>query len=244
MKKLREANISKEASPDADLSTVRAEPTTNDADATQKQTITQHITNVKKATAHIQSRMEEERIQMNRNKQNNLGAQLNQTMLNTLIGNMQVAEVYSPPGIVKMANKMGFRGGWSLDLTANDDYGMPWDFNDARMRRRAISKIVKDKPLVLIGSPMCTEYSSMNGINHSKMPREEVEARLDYARRHFEFCIKLYETEWQRGRYFLHEYPAGASPWEEAMMKRLMSRNGVQRVVGDQCQYGFKATDN
>ena len=27
------------------------------------------------------------------------------------------------------------------------------------------------------------------------------------------------------------------------MMKKLMSRSGVQRVVGDQCQYGLKSKD-
>ena len=27
-------------------------------------------------------------------------------------------------------------------------------------------------------------------------------------------------------------------------MKRLMSRSGVQRVVGDQCQYGLKSKDD
>ena len=172
-----------------------------------------------------------------------LGAQLNKVMLSTLINNMEVVEIYSPPRVVEMANKMELRGGWSLDLTTNDETGTPWDFNDARMRNKAIRKFIADKLLVLIGSPMCTEYSTMNRINNSRMPKEEVEARLAYARRHLEFCIKLYEIEWQNGRYFVHEHPAGAGSWDEEMMQRRMNREGVQRVVGDQCQYGLKSTD-
>lgn len=125
---------------------------------------------------------------MNQTREDNMGAQLNKAMLNTLITNMEVVEIYSPLRVVEMANKVGFRGGWSLDFTTNDEDGMPWDFNDARIGNRAIREIVNDKPLVLIGSPMCTEYSTMNRINHSRVPRDEVEARLVYARRRFEFA--------------------------------------------------------
>ena len=63
-----------------------------------------------------------------------------------------------------------------------------------------------------------------------EMPKEEVDARLTYTRKHLEFCIKLYEIQWRNGRYFAHEHPADASSWEETMMKQLMSRQGVQRV--------------
>ena len=129
-----------------------------------------------------------------------MGTQLNKIMLSTVINNMQVVEVYSPPRVVKMANEMWLRGGWSLDLTTRDEDGLPWDFNDAKMRNRAIRKILHGKPLIFIGSLMCTEYSAMNMINHSRMPVEEVVARPAYARRHLELCIKLYEIQWKSGR--------------------------------------------
>ena len=44
--------------------------------------------------------------------------------------------------------------------------------------------------------------------------------------------------------YLLHEHPVGAGSWQEAMVKRLMSRHGVQRVVGYQCQFGLKSKDD
>ena len=103
-----------------------------------------------------------------------LGDQLNRTMLNMVVKQMQVSEVYSPPRIVEMANKMGLRGGWSLDLTTHDEDGRPWDFNNATMRNRAVRKLPEDQPIVLIGSPMCTEYSAINRLNHCRMTREEV----------------------------------------------------------------------
>ena len=42
---------------------------------------------------------------------------------------VDVSEVYSPPRIVAMALKFGLRAGFSLDITTDDDTGMPWDFD-------------------------------------------------------------------------------------------------------------------
>ena len=109
--------------------------------------------------------------------------------------------------------------------------GALWDFNNPTMRNRATKKFLNDKPVVLIGSPMCTEYSALNRINHCRLAPEEVEQRLAYARKHLEFCIKLYEVQWRNGRYFLHEHPDGAGSWEEDSIKRLLKKQGVVRVV-------------
>ena len=204
---------------------------------------TQHASNVKKAIARIKGKIAAEKHNMKNNLENNFGSQLNGAMLGMLINNMQVAEVYSPPMVVEMANKMGLRGGWGLDLTTTDDDELPWDFNSLKMRNRAVRKLTRDKPLVIIGSPMCTAYGVMNRINYCKMPEEDVAAKLAYARRHLEFCATLYEIQWPNGRYFLHENPDGAWSWDEFVMEKFMSRAGVQKVVGDQCQYGFKSRD-
>ena len=171
-------------------------------------------------------------------QQSNLG-----TMLNMLISHIQVAEVYSPPRVVEAAKAMGLRGGWSLDLTTQDVDGSAWDFNKLHMRNRAVHKVLTDKPLVLIGNPMCTAFSAMNHINYAKMSPEEVERRLAYARKHLDFCIKLYEMQWKAGRYFLHEHPDSASSWYEKSVQRLAARQGVMRVVGDQCRYGLPSRD-
>ena len=168
---------------------------------------------------------------------------MNMMMLNMMVNQMEVAEVYSPPRVVGMANKLGIRGGWSLDLTICDTDGQPSDFNSTEMRNRAIRKLINDRPVIFIGSPMCIEYSTMQRINHSCMAPEEVAQRLAYARKHLEFCIRLYEIQWRSGRYFFHEHPDGAGSWQETMMKRLMSRQGVHRVSGDQCQFGSKSKD-
>ena len=67
--------------------------------------------------------------------------------------------------VAARANDLGLKAGWSLDLTTRDKDGKAWDFSKAEMRKRAIEKIKKDKPLFIIGSPVCTDWSAMMNFN-------------------------------------------------------------------------------
>ena len=140
-----------------------------------------------------------------------------------------------------MARKIGLRAGWSLDLITTDVDGRAWDFNSVEMWNRAARRVLQDRPLLLIGSPMCTVYSTMNDVNHARMSEEDVGARSRYARKHVEFSVNLNEMQVDAGRDFLHEHPHRASPWQETCIKDIMKREGVLRVAGDQCMYGLKA---
>ena len=51
------------------------------------------------------------------------------------------------------------------------------------------------------------------------------------------FCCELYKLQAEAGRYFLHEHPAQATSWQLAAVRELLETNGVQSVVGDQCQH-------
>ena len=173
----------------------------------------------------------------------NLGQQLTHTMFQKLLAKIEVSEVYSPPRVTEMATSMGLRAGWALDITTTDQDGREWDFNQFEMRNRAIRKVLQDKPMVLIGSPMCIAFCQLNHINYAKMSAEEVERRMQYGRKHLEFCVKLYGIQCGAGRYVLHDHPAGASSWQEECIKKLFKKHGVVRVVGDQCRYGLVSTE-
>ena len=61
-----------------------------------------------------------------------------------------VSELYSPPRVTAMAEKMGMIPGFALDLTVRDpEDGMPWDFDDPKKREKA-EKMVKGKSSLLI----------------------------------------------------------------------------------------------
>ena len=132
---------------------------------------------------------------------------------------------------------MGLREGWSLDFTTHDETGAAWDFNQLHMRNKAVRELIQDRPLVLIGGQMCTAYSAMSNINFSRTAPEEVQQRLAYAKRHLDFCVKLYELQWQVGRYFLHEHLDGASSWmENSVVRRLEKNKEMQGLWGGPMQ--------
>ena len=133
--------------------------------------------------------------------------------------------------------------GMAFDLTVNDpDDGLPWDFSRKDKRDKARRLLQRFRPLLLIGSPMCTAFSTWQRLNKSKckdpvaMQRAYVQACI-----HMTFVTSLYQDQLEEGRYFLHEHPQWASSWQLKCVTDLLNLPGVERVRGDQCQYGAKA---
>ena len=151
----------------------------------------------------------------------------------------QVAEIYSPPRIAALLPKYGLCPGVAMDITTNDETGMPWDFDDPRQRQKARERLRADKPLVLVGSPMCTAFCRLQAINFAKMDPDRVRAILARARMHLNFVCSLYEEQVKGGRLFLHEHPAAATSWEEPAVRRVLKMQNVQVTRVDACQYGM-----
>lgn len=139
----------------------------------------------------------------------------------TTIG-MDVAEIYSPERVTKMAREIGLSAGWAMDITNVDEYGEPWDFDELHMRNKAVRRVIRDRPMLFIGSLMCTEFCIWMAINHKLMPPEVVAERLRKAKQHLRFCTQLYKLQLDAGRYFLHEHPAGATSWKEQCVQRIL----------------------
>ena len=89
-------------------------------------------------------------------------------------------EFYSPPRVVKMARKLGTKGGVSLDLTVPANDGYIWDFNRKYCRERALQTIDEQRPLFLTLSPRCTPYSNIQYLN---MRTPDGNAKVELARR-------------------------------------------------------------
>ena len=80
-----------------------------------------------------------------------------------------VSEIYSPPRVVALARKHGLREGFSLDLTTQDESGMPWDFEDPAMRNKARALVLETKPCLLIGFPPCMYFRVLQNLNMGRM---------------------------------------------------------------------------
>ena len=57
---------------------------------------------------------------------------------------------------------------------------------------------------------------------------------------HLNFASEVYHMQIDEGRYFLHEHPANATSWKQRCIIQVLQKNGVDSVVGDQCQYDQK----
>ena len=99
-------------------------------------------------------------------------------------------------------------------------------------------KIKDERPLLLIGSPMCTAFLTLQRVNNAFRDKATVEAERRRAVMHLEFCVELYREQLKHGRYFLHENPGFASSWQAEAMQELEKEVGVRTSVIDQCLYG------
>ena len=80
-----------------------------------------------------------------------------------------VSEIYSPPRVTaatKSLPELKLIPGFALDLTTADSDGKLWDFDEKVMRDRALKRIREEKPMLLVGSPMCTAFSTWQRINN------------------------------------------------------------------------------
>lgn len=157
-------------------------------------------------------------------------------------GVMDIAEIYSPPRISEMANKMNLQGGWALDLTTIDEHdGKPWDFTIEEKKMRCKKKVEADKPFMVIASPMCGPFSSLQNMNYAKMPAAEVKDKLDKAMEHVKFCLEICLKQHMEGRLFLFEHPAGATSWWTTMIEQIAAMEGVYKTTFDFCTVGMQS---
>ena len=134
---------------------------------------------------------------------------------------------------------MGIVPGATFDLY-EDQEGVADDVLKAEDRQRIRTMVSRDKPLLVVGCPPCTDWCFYNVVlNHPRMPVAELRRRLIERQVTLQFAAEIYCLQLAGGRHFLHEHPVGAVSWKEECMKALARQPGVGSVVGDQCQYGL-----
>ena len=118
------------------------------------------------------------------------------------------------------------------------------DFSKPEQRKRALKRLKEDKPLMLIACPMCGPFSSLNELNYARMSEQRVKERFHDAMMHMRFALSLSIQQYNAGRMFLFEHPAGASSWGTKMMTEMLAREGVYLAKFDFCQLGMEVTDS
>ena len=105
-----------------------------------------------------------------------------------------VAEIYSPPRVTRAArllSKLGISPGFAMDITTNDENGEPWNFDEDRQKQKAERKVIETEPDLLVGSPMCKDFSPWQRLNKAKSSEpEKYEKNRESSRTHLEFVCR------------------------------------------------------
>ena len=77
-----------------------------------------------------------------------------------------ISELYSPPRVAPLAPNIGLQVGDSFDRLTKDECGNSWDFDSEAQRRRCLDRIRRTRPLLVVGSPMCSLRSRTSRLSH------------------------------------------------------------------------------
>ena len=104
-------------------------------------------------------------------------------------------ELYGRGSIKNMASgsrrDLNVLGEDALDMRTCKPNGQPWNFALTADRMEALEIVRQKKPTWVIGSPPCTAFSRLQGLNFPKMDPAKVERILKEARQHLHFVISL-----------------------------------------------------
>ena len=148
-----------------------------------------------------------------------------------------VAEIYSNPRVCQEATARKYDGtllrpGWSLDLSTRDPTtGEPWNLADAKVQSRVRKLIMDTEPFCIVGSPPCTPFSQLQGLNKARRDPKIVEKELRAGKADIKFCLEVYTMQMKAGRHFVHEHPLGSTAWKMPEVLRFILENGVDSVA-------------
>ena len=199
------------------------------------------------AIAELKQRRDVKEIIQGLEKKYNIALPKNRRQRRTLAmtGKYHICEAYSPPRMTARAAMHGLKPGWAYDLTRIDeDDGMPWDLSRPDKQRKVKKRLAEDEPVMLIVSPMCGPFSTLQSVfNYPKLPESEVESKLLDAMEHVRFCLEICLEQYRNGRLFVFEHPAGAASWGMEAMKEMKQLDGVRTVKFDFCMLGMVTHD-
>ena len=119
-----------------------------------------------------------------------------------------------------------------------------WDFSKHECRQRAFAKIRETRPNIIIGSPECNPFSTIQNLNmRTPEGKDKVERAREEGTKHLKCCCMIYMLQVAAGRYFIHEHPLTATSWATECMTKLRSCPAVYPAEAHMCTYGMQSKD-
>ena len=143
---------------------------------------------------------------------------------------IDLMELFSEPRVMKHCDEYQLKAGEAVDLKTG------WDLNRWEDREAVLEYVKFKKPEVVIGSPPCTMFSSLQNLSPWTAEKQK-RWRKDLVL--LRFAAKIYKLQTEAGRYYVHEHPATASSWRESAMKDLIKQPGARTVISYLCMFGL-----
>ena len=139
-----------------------------------------------------------------------------------------------------MAAEFGLKGGYCQNKAHEDERtGRAWDFTNQREQAQLWGLLDRRPPKLLMASPSCTAFSSLQRVTKIDMPTSTREQGLMLLK----VAVKVCMLQVNSSNVFIFEYPVGASSWKEECVIELVNMSGVQSFVLDQCMKGLESQD-
>ena len=113
-----------------------------------------------------------------------------------------------------------------------------WELSDPKCVKAAWALFYRSKPQLLVCSPPCTVFSSMQNIN-GPIPEDRWREAVAFV----ELCVEMCKVQMKAGRMFVFEHPAYASSWQIPGLKELREHGEVEDCILHMCQHGMTAID-
>ncbi|CAK0909302.1 unnamed protein product, partial [Prorocentrum cordatum] len=135
----------------------------------------------------------------------------------------KVPEVSGRGRFLERAREFGLLPGFALDP------GAGWGLNVPVQRDEAMRLLDRGRPLLLIGSPRCTAWTSL--LDFGSVKEETIEGLMAEAIEHVAMCVTMYNKQ-------LDEAPHSARSGHASGIQDLIVRKVVFHVANDQCEAG------
>merc|ERR1711884_251478 len=122
--------------------------------------------------------------------------------------------------------------------------GAPLDFDQDWIQEKAVEKVIREEPDVVMISPECKAFCVLQQWNHPRMTVVSVEWHAERSIKHLSFAVLIALLQYHAGRYFALEHPAAARSWGIDVLQSLVQIPGVKTDTFDLCMLGMESVDN
>ena len=124
--------------------------------------------------------------------------------LGTAVEDIHVTEIFSPPRATAMSPRFGLTPCIVVDRRSG------WDLNDPKQVDMLWDHLVRERPLMVVGSPECRAFSQLHRLNQ---PGSKAYYTLLAQGLMYMAMMEIYTYQVQNHRFFLHEQPLGNDSW-------------------------------